>query len=202
MIACRPFPDYADYVYRQGRKARERRLSLLADLQKHRASFTRTFCTASAYLKHGSVLCLGARTGAESLGAEDAGFWGSVGMDLHPVGPTVVQGDWHDLAFPDASFANVYTNSLDHCLYLDRFAAEVRRVLVPDGRFYLMATNRRKSRHEWMDEEDSNEGLYWSHSDELCRVLTMPDAMGGFGFNLRAAWHDGKWGHYVFAVTE
>lgn len=193
MIAHRTFADYDDYVYKQGGKARGRREHLLAHAAKNAESFARTFQHATKYLSPGPVLCLGARTGAESLGAVKAGFKGSVGIDLHPVGPTVLQGDWHDLQFPDASFANAYTNSLDHCLYLERFAAQVQRVLVPDGRFYLMATNRPKALEIWL-EEGGNEGLYWQTSDEL------RDAICELGFQVVKEWRDGKWGHYVFRV--
>lgn len=192
MIAHRPFQDYEEYVYKQGGKARGRREFLLAHLKKNTKSFAQVFDRVAPYLTPGPVLCLGARTGAESLGAAAAGFAGSVGMDLHPVGPTVLQGDWHDLSFPDASFANAYTNSLDHCLYLDRFAAQVRRVLVPGGRFYLMATNRPdKTLEAWMD-QGGNEALFWGSSDQL------RDALCGLGFTVTHEWRDGKWGHYVF----
>lgn len=193
MIAQRTFTDYAEYVYKQGGKARGRSEFLLAHLEKNTGSFQRIFSTAARHLKPGSILCLGARTGAESLGAVGAGFKGSVGIDLHPVGPTVLQGDWHDLQFPAASFANVYTNSLDHCLYLDRLTAQVTRVLVPDGRFYVMASNRPKALDEWLS-EGGNEGLYWQTSDNL------RDAICGYGFEVTKAWREGKWGHYVFRV--
>lgn len=193
MIAHREFETYEEYVYKQGGKARGRREHLMAHLEKNIDGFARTFRRAAPRLKPGSILCLGARTGAESLGAVQAGFKGSVGIDLHPVGPTVLQGDWHDLGFPDASFANCYTNSLDHCLYLDKFCAQVKRVLVPGGRFYLMATNRPKALEDWLA-EGGNEGLYWQTSDEL------RDAICGYGFEVIKAWRDGKWGHYVFGV--
>lgn len=194
MIAYRTFTDYQQYVYLQGGKARARSEFLLAHLPKKTQHYAKVFRFAARHLKPGSVLCLGARTGAESIGAVDAGFAGSVGIDLHPVGPTVLQGDWHDLHFADASFPNVYTNSLDHCMYLDKFAAEVKRVLVPDGRFYLMATNRTTTEQAWRAGH-KNEGLYWQASDELA------EAICGFGFECENAWRDGKWGHYVFGVT-
>lgn len=194
MIGHRPFETYADYVYRQGGKARGRREHLLAHLEKNTEGFARTFRKASTCLKPGAVLCLGARTGAESIGATQAGFAGSVGIDLHPVGPTVQPGDWHDLQFPDASFANVYSNSLDHCLYLDRMAAGVRRVLQPGGRFYVMASNREGQTFEdWQAKwGKSNEGLFWADSDEL------RDAIVACGFSVVKQWRDGKWGHYIF----
>ena len=193
MIAQRAFTDYEEYVYKQGGKARGRRGHLLAHLSKNRESFARTFRRAAPHLTPGAVLCLGARTGAESLGAVDAGFIGSVGIDLHPVGPSVLQADWHDLPFASGSFANVYCNSLDHCLYLDQLTAGVKRVLVADGRFYVMATNRPITIDEWIA-KGGNEALYWQTSDEL------RDAICGHGFTVITAWRDGKWGHYVFGV--
>lgn len=195
MIAHRTFADYQQYMYLQGGKARARPDFLLAHLVKKTQYFAKMFRHAARYLTPGPVLCLGARTGAESLGAVAAGFAGSVGIDLHPVGPTVLRGDWHEMAFANGSFANVYTNSLDHCLYLDQLAAEVKRVLVPDGRFYLMATNRRTTEAAWRAGH-KNEGLYWQTSDEL------RDAICAYGFDVKHAWRDGKWGHYVFGLKQ
>jgi SAM-dependent methyltransferase len=194
MLAHKTFSDYDDYVYRQGGKATRKRDFLLAHLPKNTENFHRIFTAAGPHLTPGSVLCLGARTGAESLGAVQAGFAGSVGIDLHPVGPTVLRGDWHDLPFQAGSFANAYTNSLDHCLYLDKLTAEVKRVLAPGGRFYLMATNRTMSTEEWLAKE-GNEALHWETSDQLS------EAICGYGFAVVASWHTGKWGHYVFRVT-
>jgi len=195
MIVHRTFTDYDDYVYKQGGKARGCRDRLLKHLPKNIDSFARTFYRASRYLKAGSILCLGARTGAESLGAAQAGFKGSVGIDLHPVGETVVQADWHNLPFADASFANAYSNSLDHCLYLDRLAAQVRRVLMPDGRFYVMATNREGATLDAWIAKGGNEALYWESSDDLAAAIC------ALGFYVVKSWRDGKWGHYVFCVT-
>jgi SAM-dependent methyltransferase len=192
-IAHREFTDYDEYVYKQGGKARGLRDELLQHLPKNVEAFTRTFRRVTPYLKPGAVLCLGARTGAESLGAAKAGFVGSQGIDLHPVGPTVIQGDWHNIPFPDASFQNAYSNSLDHCLYLDRLAAQVKRVLVADGRFYVMATNRDLTEADWIA-KGGNEALYWQTSDQLS------EAICAYGFTVKKAWRDGKWGHYVLAV--
>lgn len=194
MIASREFSTYDEYVYKQGGKARGKRAELLAHLEKNTEGFFRTFRSAARHLKPGPVLCLGARTGAESIGATQAGFVGSVGIDLHPVGPTVLQGDWHDLRFPAASFSNVYSNSLDHCLYLDRLAAGVKRVLVPDGRFYVMATNRDGHTLESWLAKGGNEALYWQTSDDLCQAIC------AHGFEVTKAWRSGKWGHYVLRV--
>ena len=195
MITHRDFEDYESYVYKQGGKARGRAEFLLEHLPRNLKRFTEIFTAAKSHLKPGSVLCLGARTGAESLGAAEAGFPGSVGIDLHPVGPTVLKGDWHALEFAPASFDNAYTNSLDHCLFLDRFAAEVKRVLVPGGRFYLMATNRPDSTYDHWVDKGGNEALFWDTSDQLA------EAICGYGFTLATSWRSGKWGHYIFTVT-
>lgn len=195
MIETRTFDTYEEYVYKQGGKARGRRQELLASIKKNTEGFTRTFLAAKPHLKPGPVLCLGARTGAESLAAVRAGFAGSVGIDLHPVGPTVLQGDWHHLQFPDASFANCYSNSLDHCLYLDRLAAQVQRVLQPDGRFFVMGTNREGNTVEAWRAKGGNEALYWQTSDDLCEALC------ALGFVKVKAWHHKKWGHYVLKVA-
>lgn len=194
MIVHREFPTYDEYVYKQGGKARGKRDELLAHLEKNAESFERTFARAAKHLRPGAVLCLGARTGAESIGASRAGFAGSVGVDLHPVGPTVRQADWHDLPFADGSFPNVYSNSLDHCLSLDRLTAQVQRVLAKGGRFYVMATNREGHTLEAWEAKGGNEALYWDRSDDL------RDAICARGFVAVASWRNGKWGHYVFAV--
>ncbi len=191
MISHRAFGTYEQYVYLQGGKARGRRAFLLEHLPKQIDSFAEVFRAAKPHLTPGPVLCLGARTGAESLGAVEAGFAGSVGIDLHPVGPTVLECDWHALSFPDASFANAYTNSLDHCLYLDKFAAEVLRVLVPNGRLYVMATNRPGVTPESWQTNSEHEALYWQTSDELAAAIC------AYGFEIAHAWREGKWGHYV-----
>lgn len=193
MIAHRTFETYEEYVYKQGGKARGKRDELLADMPRHIRGFEKTFREAKLHLKAGPVLCLGARTGAESLGAEQAGFKGSVGVDLHPVGPTVQQADWHDLQF-GPKFSNVYSNSLDHCLHLDRMTDGVKRALVPDGRFYVMGTNRDGNTLEGWLAKGGNEALYWQTSDDLC------EAICALGFTKVTSWRTGKWGHYVLKV--
>lgn len=196
MIVRRSFASYDAYVYAQGGKARGNRAELLRKLPKQTAGFRELFHTAKPHLKAGPMLCLGARTGAEMIAAEEAGFHGSVGIDLHPVGKGVRQGDWHSMPeFDDGSFANVYTNSFDHCLMLERACDEVRRVLEPGGRFYLMASDKGVKNaervKEWQASQKHNEAIFWSHSDDLC------DAVLLLGFRQRRAWRVGGWGHYI-----
>jgi SAM-dependent methyltransferase len=83
-----------------------------------------------------SVLCLGARLGAEVRALQRLGHF-AVGIDLEP-GPDnryVLPGDFHDIVFPDGSLDAVYTNALDHVFDLERVLSEVDRLLRPDGLF-------------------------------------------------------------------
>lgn len=198
-ILRRDFASYAAYVEAQGRKARYKADDLMARYEKQFVEFARLFRKARPHLNEGRpMLCLGARTGAESGAAARVGFKGSVGVDLHPIGKHVQQADWHSMPqFADASFGNVYTNSFDHCLYLDRAVAEIVRVLEPRGAFYLMASDKgtkdKQRERSWLMEPKHNETLYWSHSDALRDAVL---ACGGL--KVRAEWREGHWGHYVF----
>jgi predicted methyltransferase len=191
-IQHRQFDDYEEYVQLQGGKARAQRDHLLKVLPRDTASFRKVFADVKRFLRPGPVLCLGARSGAEVNAANDTGFKGSVGLDLHPVGKNVQQGDWHAMPFADASFPNVFCNSLDHCLSLDKLAAEVQRVLTPDGIFYVMASDRdpHKTLDKWIA-KGGNEALYWQTSDDL------RDALVARGFKLVNGKKSGKWGCYV-----
>lgn len=191
-IRHRDFPDYDAYVYAQGGKARSKRAQLLAALPRDIKAFRRVFDQADRYLLRGPILCIGARSGAEVTAAIECGFKGSQGLDLHPVGKNVRQGDWHSMPFADASFANVFSNSLDHCLSLDKLATEVRRVLVDDGVFYVRASDRDpgKTLETWIA-KGGNEALYWQTADDL------RDALLERGFVKVASWRDRIWGCYV-----
>jgi SAM-dependent methyltransferase len=83
-----------------------------------------------------SVLCLGARLGAEVRALQRLGHF-AVGIDLEP-GPDnryVLPGDFHDIIFPDGSLDAVYTNALDHVFDLEQVLSEVDRLLRWDGLF-------------------------------------------------------------------
>lgn len=189
-LARRAFASYQEYIDVQGTKARTKRATLLRDLPKQTATFERIFRRMARHLEPGPILCLGARTGAESLGARRAGFTGSIGIDLHPVGATVRRMDWHHLEFPDQSFANVYTNSIDHCLELERLAGEVRRVLEHNGRFFVMAKTPWGTEAQWR-ERAILEALYWQRPDDLAEAICR------YGFEILRAWPAGKWARYV-----
>jgi SAM-dependent methyltransferase len=135
MIYYRKYPTYEAYVYKQGAKARGQCDKVLAGSPGRFATFRLRFKKFSPVMLSGKVLCLGARTGCEVKAAIRSGFANSIGVDLYPIGDLVIQGDWHNLPFEDVSFENVYSNSLDHCMDLTKLSLEVKRVLVPNGRF-------------------------------------------------------------------
>lgn len=81
-----------------------------------------------------SVLCLAARLGTEVRAFLDRGAF-AVGIDLNPGGASkyVLEGDFHQLQFPEESVDVVYTNSLDHLYDKDKLAKEILRVLKKKG---------------------------------------------------------------------
>jgi SAM-dependent methyltransferase len=193
-ILHRSFASYEAYVETQGHKARTNREALLEALPRDIATFQKQFTEAKRYLRKGAVLCLGARTGAEVQAAINMGYTDSVGLDLHPVGKLVIAGDWHRMPLPDASYPNVFSNSLDHCWSLEMLAEEIRRVLQPGGRFYLRASDRweGKTPEAWLEKGSALEALYWQTADDL------RDALVERGFKTIGAWRSGKiWGCYV-----
>ena len=130
----RVYPSYAAYVAHQGVKlgrmapaglqAHDRRFSAALRLRVPRP-------TADA-----SVLCLGARTGAEVQVFQALGYR-AIGVDVQPGAADVVPGDFHALPFRDASFSLVFTNALDHAYDLALVLAECRRVLTARGVLWL-----------------------------------------------------------------
>lgn len=84
--------------------------------------------------KGSSVLCLGARLGGEVKAFIGEGCF-AVGVDLNPGKDNryVLQGDFHNLQFPDKCVDVVFCNSLDHVLMMDSFISEIKRVLKDSG---------------------------------------------------------------------
>ena len=88
--------------------------------------------------KGAAVLCLGARLGAEVRAFHECGCF-AVGLDLNPGRQNryVLHGDFHELQFPRESADVIFSNSLDHVFAVDRFIAEIRRVLKTGGLLIL-----------------------------------------------------------------
>lgn len=116
-----------------------------------------------------AVLCLGARIGTEVKAFLDLGC-DAVGIDLNPgkENQYVVPGDFHDLKFTPNSVDVVYTNSLDHVFDINRIAAEVLKVLKPEGMLIVEAVHGRdQGVHPGFFES-----FFWNSIDELIAALT------------------------------
>ena len=167
MIIQRPVADYQNYVFEQGKKAREQAQKLMGSKDKRIRQFIVVFEKIKPYMATGGVLCLGARTGCEVEAAIKAGFAGSIGIDLHPLHPSVIEADWHKMPFECGSFANIFTNSLDHCANFYALADEIIRVSAPGGKFIFSATDRSTMKaRQWL-KKPNNEYLFWANPDEL-----------------------------------
>lgn len=191
MIKHRECPDYGAYIHIQGSKARTRSRELMDAFGAQRRGFVGCFEEAKHAIRRGTILCMGARTGAEVAAARDVGFTRAYGIDLHPVGPQVIAADWHYLPFVDGSFDTVFTNSLDHCQSLDLLCAEVRRVLKPKGTFYVRASDSVGKTLEHWERKTKLESLWWDRWSDLMTAICER------GFGQVASWQRGKWGSFV-----
>ena len=77
-------------------------------------------------------ICLGARTGQEVFVLRELGL-NSIGIDLAEFPPFTIKGDIHKLEFDDEKFDLIFTNILDHSLYLEKFISEMERVCMKNG---------------------------------------------------------------------
>ncbi len=78
------------------------------------------------------AICLGARTGQEVHVLRELGL-NCVGIDLVDFPPYTIKGDIHNLQFEDSKFDLIFTNIVDHSLYLEQFISEMERVCVDGG---------------------------------------------------------------------
>ena len=81
-------------------------------------------------------ICLGARTGQEVFVLRELGI-DSIGIDLVEFPPYTIKGDIHNLKFDDEKFDFIFTNILDHSLYLEKFISEMERVCIKDGNIII-----------------------------------------------------------------
>jgi SAM-dependent methyltransferase len=123
------------------------------------------------HLAGASVLCLGARTGAECEAFIDRGLK-PIGIDINPDpdAPLVKQGDFNNLDFPDGSFDVVYTNSLDHAFDLDKVIGEIWRVLKP-GRHFIAEIVLGSKDGPLGREPGDYESLWWDHAGEVAERI-------------------------------
>jgi SAM-dependent methyltransferase len=168
-LGRRRYPDYETYLEHQRLKHDATRArSLEQHAERFQAALSERLLSCPIELEGRSVLCLGAREGAEVRAFIERGAF-AVGVDLNPgrANPWVVTGDFHRLQYGDRSLDLVYTNSIDHVFELDRLLAEVTRVLKPGGLFLVeigLGTAEGGGRGFY-------EALSWSRADEVITRL-------------------------------
>ena len=167
-LTARRIASYDEYLALQKSK-----LEFL-DLATHEQSFRRVLRARVADLpfveRGGTVLCLGARLGAEVAAFLDCGCF-AVGVDLNPgiANPYVVAGDFHALQFADRCVDIVYSNSIDHAFDLKKLSAEVRRVLKPGGHLILEIDPGTRERPEL--DGDLWQALAWEVTGDLVAAV-------------------------------
>jgi SAM-dependent methyltransferase len=117
-----------------------------------------------------TVLCLGARQGAECEAFIEQGAV-AIGVDLNPGRDNhfVVTGDFHKLDYADESFDCIYTNCLDHVFELERVIAEARRVLKPGG--LLLADVVKGTKDDGGRGPGEYEALWWERNDTIVEAI-------------------------------
>jgi SAM-dependent methyltransferase len=167
-FSMRHYRDYADYVRHQSSK-----LSKL-DLASYESNFAdalkRRLAKLDLRFEGKSVLCLGARTGAECRAFIALGSF-AVGIDLNPGSGNrhVLVGDFHELQFADRSVDYVYTNALDHALDLKKVALEARRILKPAGALIAEIVHGSEDSHG--RQPGTHESLWWQRSADVVSAL-------------------------------
>lgn len=171
-IRLRNYESYEAY--------RDHQVSKLAklDLTKYTAEFKSALSerigTFPNMRRGSTVLCLGARNGAECEVFIEKGYF-AVGIDLNPgqANKTVLTGDFHNIQFADESVDMVFTNALDHTFDLDKVLSEVRRVLKPRGIF--IAEIVRGSKDEEGREPGAFESTWWDNVDAVVNTVVKYD---------------------------
>lgn len=169
-LGHRRYPDYETYVRHQKTKlgAQRARWIEMHDRQFY-AGLTQRLAALPFDLRGRNVLCLAARQGTEVRAFIDHGAF-AVGIDLKPLPASrhVLNGDFHELQFADASVDVVFTNSLDHAFDLERILGEVRRVLKPDAHFVVEAN---VEADEGGAAAGPYESMVWKSADDLLERL-------------------------------
>lgn len=119
------------------------------------------------YVRHGKILCLGARTGAEVEAFRNLGFPYSIGIDINP-GPNneyVVKGDFHNMDFEDNSFDTIYSNCIDHAWNLRKLSKEIYRVSNKKARLILeidhLLKKTKNERKKLLKKNSKYESIMW-----------------------------------------
>nr|XP_043624103.1 uncharacterized protein LOC122595739 [Erigeron canadensis] len=158
-IKIRPgYTSYDNYINHQLRKTTNlklRKIWTTRDWDRKILVFTQFFSD----LKHkklmsnsSKALCIGARVGQEVEALKRVGVWDSIGLDLVPYPPLVIEGDFHSQPFDDETFDFEFSNVFDHALYPEKFVGEIQRTLKAGGICVLhVAISRRSDKYSAND---------------------------------------------------
>lgn len=116
-----------------------------------------------------NALLLGSRTGQEVLAIQQYGIK-AIGIDLVSFPPYTIEGDVHNMTFPDNNFDFCFTNIYDHILDPKAFVKEISRVMLRSGIFILHITigdNIDKYSVNFVYDIDSTILLFENHSFKL-----------------------------------
>jgi len=178
MITYRNYPDDIQYRRHQGQKIqRNTKLLKQGSSREWIERFVHEFGGLIRFIpdKKASVLCMGARRGAEVVAFRQFHL-DAIGIDINP-GPqsletfgdpecagVVEKGDFHQTRFPDGHFGMVYCNCLDHCRSLVTVFREMERLLTPGGIVILRLANHPKGDYET---------CLWDDQGEVVSVLRL-----------------------------
>ncbi len=168
-LARRNYQSYDEYIEHQASKLDRVKHRLDETYEDDLAEFERRFRLCEELEGRRSVLCLGARIGTEVRALHRLGIF-AIGIDLNPGAENelVLRGDFHALQFPDGSVDAVYSNCFDHVYDLERFMAEVERVLRPGG--ILIADLLPGFEEGWTP--GNYEAAHWPRLDVLLEAMT------------------------------
>ncbi|KAH0686916.1 hypothetical protein KY284_017469 [Solanum tuberosum] len=125
------------------------------------------------------ALCVGARVGQEVAALKRVGVNDSIGIDLVPYPPLVIEGDFHHQSFDDRSFDLEFSNVFDHALYPWRFVGEIERTLKPGGICVLHVSLSRRA-----DKYSANDLYSVDPLKELFKVSELVEVRRIDGFGL------------------
>ncbi len=139
------YENYEDYLSHQKEKTsnEEKRQKWLGEEWDLKLDgFKKEFSKFQGYFETGDkkCLCIGARTGQEVAALKSLGAQDTVGIDLIPCEPHVIEGDAHSLQFEDETFDFVYTNVLNYAFDPKKMISEIERVLKKNGVLFLQAS--------------------------------------------------------------
>lgn len=159
----RDYGSYSDYVKHQASKYFFIKKRLAGSFDRRRDNFLELFGELDCLKHGGSILCLGARDGAEVDALRNIGLL-AIGIDVAfpKNSPYVHFGDFNHIPYPDGCFDFAYTNAFDHIFTPESILKDVRRVLVSGGLFIIDLTRGAGGAYE---------SIGWENIDDLIAIF-------------------------------